>query len=204
MVDNKIDILTVKPPFRDPFEVIQGRNISRWTDIEFRHITSTGDATGSYSHGALLDRMTKNSSADVIVIFDADAFPIAPWTFLLTKLDTHKAIAIRHSRFGYAHPSFFAAKKESIKSLSWKRNGDLDVGRDLSNKLQEQGDIYFLDPTSFFAENPDPLDPPIGAVYGGCIFHNWYTSRIYKTPNPDGIPNSIIEASIEKALREYG
>lgn len=198
-----VSILTVRAHGHDPFRRLQKEMVEKYTDTRYEHLFIMGGNKGSYSHGEGLDKLTQQAGGDIVVAMDSDAFPIRHWTYLLDFLDDHKAVAVKHSRYGYAHPCFFAVKRNDLEDKSWQRVGDLDVGRALSYQLKSEGPLKLLEVTDSFADNPDPLDPPIGAIYDDTIFHNWYTSRLNFSGNPDGISRNLIEDSIKDALRRY-
>lgn len=198
-----ISVLTVYGQY-NPFKEIQKHNLEQYTDVEYEHLTIQGGPHGSFSHGAGLDELSFRAKGNIIVTLDADAFPVRPWTYLLGRLEDFGAVAVHHPRFNYGHPSFFATYRATVKGLSWRRSGQFDVGRVLSEEVEtKRGGISFLYPTSCFVKNPNPLDPPIGAVYEETIFHNWYTSRMKKKANPDGISSLLIQQSINHALAKY-
>lgn len=201
----KISIVTAYVEDHDPFVKVQRQAIERYTKgVEYEHLRAPAGRQGSRSHGPVLDDLTSRAEGDVIVSLDADAFPVGNWLDWIAEIDTHKAVGIHHPRFGFIHPSFFVVKKKDLNGRSWQRKGDKDVGRVLYEQLSAEGPVLKMEPTSCYAKNPvDRLDPDIGTVYENTVFHNWYTVRARVQNDPDGIPSSLVDDSVQYALRKY-
>jgi hypothetical protein len=195
-MDPLISVLTVHGGW-SPFRQIQERNLARFTDLPVEHLVADGVGAGSQAHGQMLDRLLVRASGNIIVTLDSDAFPVAAWTHLLAYLKTYEAVGIPHPR-GYAHPSFFATRREHLEGLSFARQDLKDVGENLKM------DALLLPLTGWDQENPIPGEPPLGAVYANCLYHQWYTTRADLEGDPDGIPGDLIRASVERGLAKWG
>ena len=193
-----ISILTVHGEW-SPYAPLQTLNLERHTHLPYEHLQTQGEGTGSKAHGEGLDRLLPDAVGEFVVTLDSDAFPIAPWTHLLDHLNMFEAVAIQHPKRNYPHPSFLAARRDTLQGQTFKRQGRKDVGESLT-----LSPVRFLTLTGQYAANPIPGEPPLGGVYEDCIYHGWYATRQKLEGNPDGIPGGLIEGAYDTAVTRWG
>jgi glycosyltransferase involved in cell wall biosynthesis len=140
-------------------------------------------------HGLALDIGFLNVRTEFAVALDTDAFPFRE-AWLDTVLDPLRGdfIASGGDTLGYAHPSFFAMRtrafverRHSFVAHVDPDSGDLkwDVGQRIS--VRERDRCHRVPTTE--VRGPGPL----GTVYGGVVYHNFYSVRHLRLPSDDDV-----------------
>jgi glycosyltransferase involved in cell wall biosynthesis len=148
---------------------------------------------------------------EYVVALDVDAFPLHErWLDeLLAPLGEGVQIAGARLNRQYVHPcclamrtARFVLRKHSFRSNYRPREADRDasgdVGEDMS--MREAGRLKFFDPTS----QRGPGD--VGTVFGGLVYHNFYSTRFGATR--DAFLDAVVErndpkAAWDEALAKY-
>jgi len=148
---------------------------------------------------------------EYVVALDVDAFPLHErWLDeLLAPLKTGAEISGARLNRQYVHPcclamrtARFVGRKHSFRSRYRPREGGRDasgdVGEDMS--MRESGRLRFFDPTS----QRGPGD--VGTVFGGLVYHNFYSTRFDATR--DGVLDAVVgrndpKTAWDEALAKY-
>jgi hypothetical protein len=141
------------------------------------------------THAQGLDFLVARTSANTeyLIALDTDAFPIRDgWIEQLTgKLDEGYAVAgiwrdeMAPELTPFIHPSCLAIRRSDFLALgdvSFSRGGEVDVGANITRRLQAQGrDLYKLR-----RSNARNLHFLMGGIYGDMIYHQGSGSRLPK------------------------
>jgi glycosyltransferase involved in cell wall biosynthesis len=149
---------------------------------------------------------------EYVVALDIDAFPLHEhWLEeLLAPLQAGKNISGARLNREYVHPCClamrtrrFVERKHSFRSdyrpRSNGRDASGDVGEEISTR--EAGRLHFFDPTS----QRGPGD--VGSVFGGFVYHNFYSTRFQATTDDvldTQVGRTDAAAAWEEALARYG
>ena len=177
----------------EPIDVIVVDNASKDGSREF--LRSEANVRSillplNIGHGFAADIGFLAASTSIVVLFDVDAFPIAPeWLGAVTDpLEQGAAIAGAHLHRGYIHPCFLALRRSDFLDyrLSFAPVGRcpspevpnsglyLDAGEAASHVLSlayGTKAIHKIPPTS--SRGPGV----IGTVFGDLVYHNFYSTH---------------------------
>ena len=148
---------------------------------------------------------------EYVVALDVDAFPLhARWLDeLLAPLKAGAEIAGARLNRQYVHPcclamrtARFVRRKHSFRSRYRPREGGRDASGDMGEdmSMREAGRLRFFEPTS----QRGPGD--VGTVFGGLVYHNFYSTRFEATS--DGVLDAVVgrddpKAAWDEALAKY-
>lgn len=141
-------------------------------------------------HGIALDLVVPQVRTEYVAILDVDAFPVSP-TWLqssIAALMDGAQVAGAHLHRNFVHPSFLVTRSAVVHEygLTFRPVGSLaglersaplfmDVGEALSQRLQIKFGggqaLHFFEPTS--VKGPGLA----GAVFGGLVYHNLYSTQ---------------------------
>lgn len=149
---------------------------------------------------------------EYVVALDVDAFPVHErWLDeLLAPLSSGSTIAGARLNRMYVHPCCLALRTARFveRNLSFRANyRPREEGRDASGDLGEEmsareaPNLHFFDPTS----QRGPGD--VGTVFGGLVYHNFYSTRFRTTD--EGVLDAVVHsddaaAAWVEALSRYG
>jgi glycosyltransferase involved in cell wall biosynthesis len=163
-------------------------------------------------HDLALDIGFLSVETEYAVALDVDAFPVHDrWLDeLLAPLSAGSTIAGARLNRMYVHPCCLALRTARFveRRLSFRaryrprrdgRDASGDLGEDMS--AAEAPNLHFFDPTS----QRGPGD--VGTVFGGLVYHNFYSTRFRTTD--DGVLDAVVrsddaEAAWAEALARYG
>jgi glycosyltransferase involved in cell wall biosynthesis len=137
-------------------------------------------------HDLALDLGFLSVETEFVVALDVDAFPVHDrWLDeLLGPLHAGSAISGARLNRQYVHPCCLAMRTErfvrrrhSFREHYRPRKEGIDASGDIGEELsgREAGNLHFFDPTS----QRGPGD--IGTVFGGLVYHNFYSTRFSAT-----------------------
>lgn len=163
-------------------------------------------------HDLALDIGFLSVETEYAVALDVDAFPVHErWLDeLLAPLSSGSTIAGARLNRMYVHPCCLALRTARFveRGLSFRANyRPREEGRDASGDLGEEmsareaPNLHFFDPTS----QRGPGD--VGTVFGGLVYHNFYSTRFRTTD--EGVLDAVVhsddaEAAWVEALARYG
>jgi glycosyltransferase involved in cell wall biosynthesis len=146
------------------------------------------------------------------VALDVDAFPVHErWLDeLLAPLSAGSTVSGARLNRMYVHPCCLALRTArfverglSFRSRYQPRREGRDASGDLGENLsaREAPNLHFFDPTS----QRGPGD--VGTVFGGLVYHNFYSTRFRTTQN--GVLDAVVRsddasAAWAEALERYG
>jgi glycosyltransferase involved in cell wall biosynthesis len=163
-------------------------------------------------HELALDIGFLLAKTEYVVALDVDAFPLHDrWLDeLLAPLAAGKEIAGARLNREYVHPcclgmrtARFVERKHSFRAHYRPRSEGSDASGDVGEEISaaEAGRLHFFDPT----EQRGPGD--VGTVFGGLVYHNFYSTRFRTTPDPVldvHVGRADPAAAWEEALARYG
>jgi glycosyltransferase involved in cell wall biosynthesis len=149
---------------------------------------------------------------EYVVALDVDAFPLhEKWLDeLLAPLSTGYEIAGARLNREYVHPcclamrtARFVRQKHSFRANYRPRSGGRAASGDVGEEMaaREEGRLCFFDCTS----KRGPGD--VGTVFGGLVYHNFYSTRFKATGDNvlDGqVAASDAAAAWDEAVERYG
>jgi glycosyltransferase involved in cell wall biosynthesis len=149
---------------------------------------------------------------EFVVALDVDAFPLhGEWLReLLQPLDSSATIAGARLNREYVHPCClamrtrtFVERKHSFRNRYRPRRDGKDASGDVGEIMsqRETPRLFFFDPTS----QRGPGD--VGTVFGGLVYHNFYSTRFNGTDAvvlDDHVRQSDAEAAWNEAVERYG
>jgi hypothetical protein len=163
-------------------------------------------------HELALDIGFLLAETEYVVALDIDAFPLHErWLDeLLAPLSEGYEISGARLNRAYVHPcclamrtARFAQKSHSFRSHYRPRSEGRDASGDVGEEMaaREEGKLYFFDRTS----QRGPGD--VGTVFGGFVYHNFYSTRFLATN--DAVLDERVAAvdaanAWEEALERYG
>jgi len=163
-------------------------------------------------HDLALDLGFLSVETEFVVALDVDAFPVHDrWLDeLLEPLRAGSAISGARLNRNYVHPCCLAMRTERfvVHRHSFRehyvprrdgRDASGDIGEELSGR--EAGNLHFFNPTS----QRGPGD--VGTVFGGLVYHNFYSTRFGATRDDtlDGrVHRDDPAAAWREALERYG
>jgi glycosyltransferase involved in cell wall biosynthesis len=163
-------------------------------------------------HELALDIGFLLAETEYVVALDIDAFPLHErWLDeLLAPLSQGFEISGARLNREYVHPcclamrtARFVQQKHSFRSHYRPRSDGRDASGDVGEEMaaREAGKLYFFDRTS----QRGPGD--VGTVFGGLVYHNFYSTRFQATHDVvlDGrVAASDAAEAWEEALERYG
>ena len=167
----------------------------------------------NWGHGLALDVGVQTARTRFFVALDVDAFPITrDWLErVIPPLTAGYTLAGAWSS-GYIHPCFLAMERQRFlvgkhtfaasysRRLRVRRSGDpkgWDAGKLIT--LRDSGPHLQIEPTS--VRGPGAL----GTVFGGVVYHHFYSSRLTGTLTEDVIRSGVTrEISHEAWLEAVG
>jgi hypothetical protein len=184
----------------------------------FPRVFAPWPALAPFSHDESLQRMVDQTTDEIIVVCDVDAFPIArAWDdFVLHELETKDAVgAVVHipDRVGLRtvlHPCFLAFRRSFLEAhkLDVLRRADGDPCYRITEWLVENGRFHDgrvtpLLPTSHemelfpgFTHAPafgsSNLRHGLGTTYGGLVLHLWFWRIIARRRPIRGADGSVL------------
>jgi glycosyltransferase involved in cell wall biosynthesis len=162
-------------------------------------------------HELALDIGFLLAETEYVVALDIDAFPLHErWLDeLLAPLSEGYEISGARLNREYVHPcclamrtARFVQKNHSFRSHYRPRSEGRDASGDVAEEMaaREDGKLYFFDRTS----QRGPGD--VGTVFGGFVYHNFYSTRFLATSDAvlDGRVAAVDAANAwEEALERY-
>jgi len=163
-------------------------------------------------HDLALDLGFLSVDTEFAVALDIDAFPIHDrWVAeLLEPLRAGSTIAGARLNRQYVHPCCLAMRTErfvreghSFRAHYRPRRNGQDASGDIGEEMsaREAGRLHFFDPTS----QRGPGD--VGTVFGGLVYHNFYSTRFSAT-RADVLDRGVARAdpaeAWKEALERYG
>jgi glycosyltransferase involved in cell wall biosynthesis len=163
-------------------------------------------------HELALDIGFLLAQTEYVIALDIDAFPLHDhWLEeLLAPLDAGKQISGARLNRQYVHPCClamrtrrFVERKHSFRSNYQPRAEGKDASSDVGEEIsaREAGELHFFDPTS----QRGPGD--VGTVFGGFVYHNFYSTRFQATADPvldELVGRADPAAAWKEALVRYG
>jgi glycosyltransferase involved in cell wall biosynthesis len=162
-------------------------------------------------HDLALDIGFLVADTEYVVALDIDAFPVSEhWLEqLLAPLSSGDEISGARLNREYVHPCCLAMRSERFvkrrhsfrahyRPRAEGRDASGDIGEEISGR--ERGRVHFFDPTS----RRGPGD--VGTVFGGIVYHNFYSTRFAATDEAvldAGVSRSDPAAAWTEALALY-
>jgi hypothetical protein len=162
-------------------------------------------------HDLALDIGFLLTETEYVVALDVDAFPLHErWLDeLVAPLNSGTQISGARLNREYIHPcclamhtARFVRERHSFRSHYTPRTPGRDASGEIGEEIsaREAGRLHFFEPTS----QRGPGD--VGAVFGGLVYHNFYSTRFGTTD--DTVLDSVVaesdaEAAWEEALERY-
>ncbi|HEY6145561.1 MAG TPA: glycosyltransferase [Solirubrobacterales bacterium] len=162
-------------------------------------------------HELALDLGVLLAETEFVVALDVDAFPLRDdWLEqLLSPLSEGAQVSGARLNRSYVHPCCWAMRKARFveRGHSFRahyvfrsegRDASGDVGEEISTA--EAPNLNFFEPTS----KRGPGD--VGTVFGGIVYHNFYSTRFNATSDRtlDGVVSASDSASAwDEALKRY-
>ncbi len=159
-------------------------------------------------HGVALDLAVPKVDTEILVVLDVDAFPVSrDWlTQSVAALDAGAHVAGAHLHRNFVHPCFLVVRTRTVHDfgLTFRPVGSLsrystsaplflDVGEGLAQRLIVKFGggraLHFFEPTS--VEGPGMA----GAVFGGLVYHNMYSTQ--------GVHATNAEAMFEQSFARH-
>lgn len=169
----------------------------------------------NWGHGLALDAGVQAARTRYVVTLDIDAFPISDgWiSAVIEPLERGCSLAGALSS-GYIHPCFMAIERERflrhkhtfaasynrrLRIRRWGLPKDWDAGQLIAGR--DPGPHHGIEPTSI--RGPGAL----GTVFGGVVYHHFYSTRLEGTLTPDvvrsGVTPAISRDAWEEAVERY-
>jgi hypothetical protein len=151
-------------------------------------------------------------NTEYVVALDVDAFPLHDrWLDeLLAPLSSGLQVSGARLNRQYVHPCCFAIRTarfvergHSFRSFYRPRSEGRDASGDVGENISEaeRGQVRFFDPT----EQRGPGD--VGTVFGGLVYHNFYSTRFQGTTEKilDAyVAQTDAAAAWDEAVERYG
>jgi hypothetical protein len=170
------------------------------SEYDFPTVFTTWPAHEPFSHDESLQRMVDQTTDEIIVVCDVDAFPVVRgWDdFILRELGTKDAVGVivhipdRGRPRTVLHPSFLAVRRSFLDAHQLdlrRRAGTEPCGRITEYLLEhgrfDEGHVTPLLPTAHemelfpgFTHTPAfgsrNLRHGFGTTYGGLVLHLWF------------------------------
>jgi glycosyltransferase involved in cell wall biosynthesis len=145
-------------------------------------------------HDVALDLGFLSVETEYVVALDVDAFPLRDdWLArLLEPLDAGTQVSGARLNREYVHPcclamrtARFVERSHSFRSRYRPRSEGRDASGDIGETISAHEPAkYFFDPTS----QRGPGD--VGTVFGGIVYHNFYSTRFRATR--DGVLDDVV------------
>lgn len=179
----------------------------RWLDgvlqeFPFARVFTPWPALLPLSHGESLQRLVDQTSDEIIVLCDVDAFPVRMgWDeFLVQELQSREVVSVvvdmpARKRPVFLHPSFMAFRRRWLAAgrMTLLAGQDADPGYQITESLLRSGRMTRAHVTPLVPTRREiALAPPgtnellghqdlihgFGTTYSDLVFHFWFARRI--------------------------
>lgn len=166
-------------------------------------------------HGLALDTGIQAAGTEYVLVLDVDAFPIDPnWVDAVIDPLRQGCTLAGGVSSGYVHPSYMAIRRSyflsnrysfaasynrRLRLIARRRFGEWDAGQLIS--ILDSGERHLLAPSEI--HGPGML----GTVFGGMVYHHFYSTRLYARHQDDmirvGLTPEISDRVWEESVQRF-